>query len=122
MNPGGLALQTPPELLPYGWTTADLWCAPLVTGLYALLTHAQPFWAELHTTIAGAQLDGKFAEPVDPASARALCAVLLAVLFSGRTVKNFRKALTTKAQGELVYSRGPFLSHSYSRKDQGAVK
>ncbi|KAF5379885.1 hypothetical protein D9757_007176 [Collybiopsis confluens] len=92
MNPTPLALQTPPELQAYGWTTVDLWCAPFITGLYALLTHAQPFWAESHallTELLGAGVQGKPVEPVDPATARALCAVILASLFTGRTLKNF---------------------------------
>lgn len=92
MNPTPLALQTPPELQAYGWTTADLWCAPLVTGIYALLTHAQPFWAESHTLLTellGMSVQGKPVEPVDPETARAFCALVLACLFSGRTVKNF---------------------------------
>ncbi|KIK54530.1 hypothetical protein GYMLUDRAFT_48655 [Collybiopsis luxurians FD-317 M1] len=100
MNPTPLALQTPPELQPYGWTTADLWCAPLITGLYALLTHAQPFWAESHTLLTvlmGAGSQGKSVEPVDPATARALCAVLLACLFTGRTVKNFTNVFNRPA-------------------------
>ncbi|KAJ3785342.1 hypothetical protein GGU10DRAFT_292388 [Lentinula aff. detonsa] len=92
MNPTPLALQTPPELQVYGWTTADLWCAPLVTGVYALLTHAQPFWAESHALLIellGMGVQGKSVEPLDSETARAFCAFLLACLFSGRTVKNF---------------------------------
>jgi hypothetical protein len=90
-------LTTPQELLPYGWTNADLWCAPLVTGLYALLTHAQPFWAEAHTSIVrllggalGTIVPGKAViEPVDPATARAGCALFLCALFVGRAYRNF---------------------------------
>ncbi|KAK7449754.1 hypothetical protein VKT23_013229 [Stygiomarasmius scandens] len=95
MNPTPLALQTPPELQAYGWTTVDLWCAPLITGLYALLTHAQPFWAETHGVISGmlgqAEIaEGKIAvEALDPDTARAVCAIILAGLFATRTVKNF---------------------------------
>jgi len=95
MNPTPLALQTPPELQAYGWTTVDLWCAPLITGLYALLTHAQPFWAETHAVISGmlgqAEIaEGKIAvEALDPDTARAVCAIILAGLFATRTVKNF---------------------------------
>jgi hypothetical protein len=95
LNPTPLALQTPPELQPYGWTTADLWCAPTITGLYALLTHAQPFWAELHLLLAQVLGGGAAAvadappKPLDPETARAVCAVLLSSLFVGRAAKNF---------------------------------
>jgi hypothetical protein len=88
MEPTPLTLTTPDELKPYGWTTTDIWSAPLITGLYALLTHAQPFWAELHSVIS-TSLGGGKVSPMDPESARALCALILAVFFSTRTVKNF---------------------------------
>jgi hypothetical protein len=82
-------------MLPYGWTTTDLWCAPLITGLYALLTHAQPFWAEVHSVLSavlgGAEFKvGQSVEPVDPEIVRAACAAFLAIAFSTRTMKNFR--------------------------------
>ncbi|KAF9484952.1 hypothetical protein BDN70DRAFT_910458 [Pholiota conissans] len=99
LNPTPLSLQTPPELQAYGWTTADLWCAPAITGLYALLTHAQPFWEELHAVLAQVLGGGAAAfngggkpqspEPLDAETARAVCAVLLAGLFVGRAAKNF---------------------------------
>ncbi|KAF8061669.1 hypothetical protein FPV67DRAFT_1422926 [Lyophyllum atratum] len=92
LSPTPLALATPPELQPYGWTTADLWCAPAITGLYALLTHAQPFWADAHgliATLLGGARGEKGVEALDPEVARAVCAVLLSGLFFGRTVRNF---------------------------------
>ncbi|KAH6919131.1 hypothetical protein BKA70DRAFT_1381695 [Coprinopsis sp. MPI-PUGE-AT-0042] len=92
LNPTSLSVQTPPELLPYGWTTTDLWCAPVTTALYAFLTHAQPFWADLHTLIvgfAGGAVGEKGVEAVDPETARAICALFLSALFTGRTAKNF---------------------------------
>ncbi|KAJ7940223.1 hypothetical protein B0H13DRAFT_3238 [Mycena leptocephala] len=94
LNPTPIALQTPPELEPYGWTATDLWCAPLVTGIYALLTHAQPFWADLHTVLSGMLGVGMstksgVVEALDPDTARAVCVVILTTLFVGRTVKNF---------------------------------
>lgn len=70
----------------------DLWCAPTITGLYALLTHAQPFWGELHELLAqvlGATSVGEPVKALDPEQARAVCALLLSGLFLGRTVKNF---------------------------------
>ncbi|KAJ7461521.1 hypothetical protein FB451DRAFT_1095822 [Mycena latifolia] len=94
LNPTPIALQTPPELQPYGWTATDLWCAPLATGLYALLTHAQPFWADAHSVLSGmlgATVDPKSGgvAALDPHTARAVCVVVLTTLFVGRTVKNF---------------------------------
>jgi hypothetical protein len=94
LAPYSLTLATPPEVLPYGWTTLDLWVAPTITGLYALLTHAQPYWAELHYALLGwlqAAPEGGVADlaPVDPEIARAACAVILAGLFSVRTYRNY---------------------------------
>ncbi|KAI0685152.1 hypothetical protein BC835DRAFT_546481 [Cytidiella melzeri] len=96
LQPHTLTLSTPPELLPYGWTTTDLWCAPFITGLYATLTHAQPFFANLHSAIFGwlgaASTDAEgFVKvaPMDPEYARALCAIVLAGMFATRTVKTF---------------------------------
>lgn len=89
-SPAALSVQTPPELQAYGWTTTDLWCAPLVTGLYALLTHAQPFWADTHGLLAGL-LGASYqpVKPLDPELARAVCVLILSTLFVGRTVKTF---------------------------------
>ncbi|TFK25776.1 hypothetical protein FA15DRAFT_617005 [Coprinopsis marcescibilis] len=92
LSPTSLSVQTPPELLPYGWSTADVWCAPATTALYALLTHAQPFWADLHTLLVqmlGGAVQEKGVEPIDPEVARAVCAILLSGLFVGRAAKNF---------------------------------
>lgn len=106
--PTGMRLATPPELMPYGWTTTDLWAAPFVTGIYALLTHAQPFWADLHAVIAGmlgGRMDAGYGsasatdpsgmpisvgiKPLDPETARAACAIVLATMFATRASKNF---------------------------------
>jgi hypothetical protein len=115
LKPTPLSLSTPPELLPYGWTSTDLWSAPLVTALYALLTHAQPFWAEAHTLLAhffflsGAAAsthgngEGKnvrvLVDAVDPEVARAACAAVLVAMFVGRAVKNFG--------GQIVLKKAP---------------
>jgi len=92
LNPTSLSVQTPPELQAYGWTTTDLWCAPTITGLYALLTHAQPFWGQLHellSQVLGSTSVGEPVKALDPEQARAVCALLLSGLFLGRTAKNF---------------------------------
>jgi hypothetical protein len=101
LQPTPLTLTTPPELLPYGWTATDLWCAPTITGLYALLTHAQPFWTEAHTLlvrliggvggVGGVGGNEKVVPAVDPDTARATCAFVLVLMFTTRTVRAFRK-------------------------------
>jgi hypothetical protein len=95
LSPGGWYLTTPAELKPYGWTTMDLWVAPLITGLSALFTHAQPFWTYLHLSLVGfsrpvdiQNLDQNPVKPWSTADARALGAVILWFLFATRTIKN----------------------------------
>ena len=90
LHPTPLSLTTPSELLPYGWTAVDLWCAPLVTGIYSLLTHTQPFWGTAHAAIFGwlSSSDEKLA-PIDYEVARAACTVVLMALFSARAVKKY---------------------------------
>lgn len=108
LQPHAITLTTPPELLPWGWTATDLWVAPLVTGLYATLTHAQPFFTDLHSMLFSffspmglAPLSFKSMgmhekgpnigelQPVDTDTARAACAIVLGVLFVIRTLKTF---------------------------------
>ncbi|KAI6038406.1 hypothetical protein EDC04DRAFT_3141556 [Pisolithus marmoratus] len=92
LHPTPLTVSTPPELLPYGWTATDLWCAPLITALYATLTHAQPFWADVHavlTGLVGGAEDLAKLEPLDPETARAACALVLSGLFATRTARMF---------------------------------
>ena len=91
LNPGGWYVATPAELKPYGWTTTDLWVAPLITGLAGLLTHAQPFWTYLHLSLVEfsrpRSLDQNPVKPWNATDARALGAVVLWVLFATRTVR-----------------------------------
>ncbi|CAE6416914.1 unnamed protein product [Rhizoctonia solani] len=88
--------RTPPEALPWGWTAVDLWTAPLVTALWASLTHwrssqNQPFWANMHSNYLNARSSGKSDEK--PAAleawahsdARSLCIIILVTLFVCRT-------------------------------------
>jgi hypothetical protein len=113
LHPTPLTLTTPPELRPYVWTTTDLWCAPLITGLYALLTHAQPFWADLHVLIVqllGGYQDEKDSklyvatEAVDPEVARVVCALVLGGMFTARTVKTFAGPLISSLVAEQLNS------------------
>ncbi|KIY48277.1 hypothetical protein FISHEDRAFT_73841 [Fistulina hepatica ATCC 64428] len=100
LHPTPLTLQTPPEMQEYGWTTVDLWCAPFVTGVYALLTHAQPYWADVHSALASCFLSAgekSSVSAVDPEFARAFCAILLASIFVVRTINNYTTYLEKKA-------------------------
>jgi hypothetical protein len=98
-------VATPPELLPYGWTATDFWAAPLVTGLYATLTHAQPFFTYLHsllsvflwplglarlsdvTTKSGGP--SRYVAPVEHETARAVCALVLCALNVNRAMRAY---------------------------------
>ena len=75
----------------------DLWAAPLITCLYALLTCTQPCWVPAHRAVMGwldvvgvqsangQQLDGK-PKGVDELTAQAICAIVLVVLYSWRAM------------------------------------
>jgi hypothetical protein len=104
LHPTSLTMTTPPELGPWGWTTIDLWCAPLITGIYALLTHAQPFWADAHGWLisqipggSATELKPATVEAVDAEVARAACTVLLCVFFSSRALYNYLPPLLQKS-------------------------
>lgn len=102
-----MVVVTPPELLPYGWTATDLWLAPLVTGLYATLTHSQPFFAHLHAllfsffspfglaplssqhTTPGKPGPDGMVIPLEAADARAVCVLVLSAFFGLRAVRAF---------------------------------
>ncbi|KAF8274246.1 hypothetical protein EI94DRAFT_1562166 [Lactarius quietus] len=107
LHPTQMQVSTPPELLPYGWTATDLWAAPLVTGLYATLTHAQPFFTYIHTLLfsffaplglaylsdASVKTDGSPKQnavaPLEANTARAACAVVLCALYVNRAVRTY---------------------------------
>ncbi|KAH8828905.1 hypothetical protein DL96DRAFT_1595929 [Flagelloscypha sp. PMI_526] len=94
LHPTSLAFRTPPELMPYGWLTIDLWAAPLITGLYAFLTNAQPgltnavWWYledNVHVHVESATGKGY---PLSPKDAQTFCGVLLVGVFVTRTLVN----------------------------------
>jgi hypothetical protein len=109
LRPTPIRVNTPPELLPYGWTATDLWATPLVAGLYATLTHAQPFFTYLHallfsflsplglatltlsdaSTKLGGSHDQLVVAPLDARSARAVCAVVLCTLSVNRAIRMY---------------------------------
>jgi hypothetical protein len=104
-----MATITPPELQPYGWTATDLWVAPLVTGLYATLTHSQPFFACLHALLFSffspfglAPLSFEHVKlgdsegvvvPLEAGHARAVCVLVLTALFGLRAVRAFNTGI-----------------------------
>ncbi len=139
-----MTLTTPPELLPYGWTATDLWIAPLVTGLYATLTHAQPFFAQLHallflffSPLGLAPLSNSNGSgavvPVDADNARAVCVLVLSALFSLRAVRTFgltpiqpepahAEIVTSVPVSNLSASEGEQLEKELSARVAGAGK
>ncbi|KAF9515123.1 hypothetical protein BS47DRAFT_1294308 [Hydnum rufescens UP504] len=103
LSPTGWALAVPPELKPWGWTIMDLWVAPLCTAMYAITTHAQPVWAQLHAILLS-QLrrfhvlsTGHRATPVidvwTKEDGRALCFIVLVICFSLRALTKFSGAV-----------------------------
>ncbi|KAG1778437.1 hypothetical protein EV702DRAFT_1196426 [Suillus placidus] len=103
-TPLTLHMSQPAErpIKPYGWAATEFCCAPSITGLYALLTHAQPFWAELHSVISTALgTTGDKVVPMDPEAARALCALILTGMSSIRAVKNYRLVLKRDATEKI---------------------
>ncbi|KAF8528190.1 hypothetical protein BU17DRAFT_81436 [Hysterangium stoloniferum] len=95
-HPNGWSLATPAELKIHGWTTVDLWLAPLITGLTALLMHAQPFWAHLHISIMEFMhpfitndSEKDFTKPWSINDARSFAACIIWVFFATRATKDF---------------------------------
>jgi hypothetical protein len=95
-HPNGWTLVTPAELQIYGWTTVDLWLAPLITALMAFLMQAQPFWVNAHVTLMGllrpmltSGWEGDLAKPWSIDDARSFSACIIWVLFAARTTNNF---------------------------------
>ncbi|KAH9063794.1 hypothetical protein EDB83DRAFT_2383149 [Lactarius deliciosus] len=143
LRPTPMTLTTPPELLPYGWTATDLWIAPLATGLYATLTHAQPFFANLHALLfsffsplglapLSSNVEGAVV-PLDANDARAACVLVLSALFSLRAVRSFgvgtpqpepvRAAYVTSAPvSNLSTSEGEHLEKELAARVAGAGK
>jgi hypothetical protein len=66
----------------------DLWVAPLITCLYALLTCGQPCWVPAHRAVMrwlGRVFEEK-PKGVDELTAQAICALVLIALFSWRAL------------------------------------
>ncbi|KIM28848.1 hypothetical protein M408DRAFT_329280 [Serendipita vermifera MAFF 305830] len=106
LSPYGWHIKTPPEFLPGGWRTMDLWVAPLITVVHALFTHSQeslvPYHHQLVHKIGSPTMFGGLeyisenegptvavTKPMGEADARSLCAVVLCALFAYRTIINF---------------------------------
>lgn len=97
LSPFGYTLRTPPEFLSGGWATMDLWVAPLITCLYALLTCGQPCWVPAHRAVvrwldavgvqsaSGQVVEGE-PKGVDELTAQAICALMLITLFSWKAL------------------------------------
>ncbi len=98
----------------------DLWAAPLITCLYALLTCGQPCWVPAHRAVMR-WLGRAFEEEpkgVDELTAQATCALVLIALFSWRALATHgvvqvkdgketdRRNGTLKANGESTHQFG----------------
>jgi len=69
----------------------DLWVAPLITCLYALLTCGQPCWVPVHRAVMRwlgrvFEEQPKGVDGVDELTAQAICALVLIALFSWRAL------------------------------------
>src|SRR6267154_3209942 len=105
VRPTPIEVATPPELHPYGWAATDFWSPMLVTGLYATLTHAQPFFTYIHSLrftffwpFGLARLSGvstksgssaNMVPPIDHETARAVCAIVLCALNVNRAMRAY---------------------------------
>lgn len=101
VRPTQIEVATPPELLPYGWTATDVWSPMLVTGLYATLTHTQPFFTNIHTLLyaffwpfglarlseAKSGSSANTVTAIDHETARAVCAIVLCALNINRAMR-----------------------------------
>lgn len=90
----------------------DIWIAPLITGTYAILTQAQPAWVPYHTHLVrrigdkatvfgsvqsehvvdndgGIRWTKESIKPMGETEARAVCALVLVVMFASRAIVNF---------------------------------
>ena len=124
LRPTQVEVATPPELLPYGWTATDFWAPPLVTGLYATLTHAQPFFAYVHSllyvffwpfglaplmeaTAKTGMASGHrqhVVAAIDHQTARAVCAIVLCALNANRAMRAYGpgyRAMITQAANAM---------------------
>lgn len=66
----------------------DLWAAPLITCLYALLTCGQPCWVPAHRAVMrwlGRVFEEK-PQGVDELTAQAICALVMIAMFSWRAL------------------------------------
>ncbi|KAF8325802.1 uncharacterized protein EI90DRAFT_2999708 [Cantharellus anzutake] len=100
LDPVGWNVNVPPELRPWGWTTMDLWIAPLGTAIYATATQSQAFWTRLPALILGilnvdpavqSELDAKLLTvmPLSNDDGRSVCFLVVATLFTLRALYNF---------------------------------
>lgn len=131
LSPYGYHVRTPPEFRTAGWTTMDLWIAPLITALYAILTHTQPFWVPIHTIfikqvsrktlLFGRVLlvsdmvendEGEWSEilkeyvkPMGKEEARSVLAILVCLLFAYRAIVNFGLEWVRMKRKKMIKTR-----------------
>lgn len=96
---------TPGEVQPGGWMMVDAWAPPVIAAVYATLVRAHPVFDTPYQAIRLAVLRRPVfvrlvgfenfksvfpstPRPLDPLEARAICAIILAVLFASRALYN----------------------------------
>jgi len=98
----------------------DLWVAPLITCLYALLTCGQPCWVPAHRVVMRwlGRVFEEMPKGLDELTAQAICALVLIALFSWRALathgmvqvtdvkETARGNGTPKANGESTWQFG----------------
>ncbi|EJD46226.1 hypothetical protein AURDEDRAFT_103278 [Auricularia subglabra TFB-10046 SS5] len=111
LSPHGFSLATPAELQAYGWTTLDLWVAPITTAFFALFTQpaSQPFWRDTYQyVLPWIQSLDETLRPKgmpDREMIRAACAVGLSVAFATRAVKNYYPEYSQRNQGKRAAAK-----------------
>jgi hypothetical protein len=118
---------TPGEVQPRGWMMVDAWAPPVIATIYASLVRAHPVFETPYQAIRLAVLRRPMLvhllgierfksvfpstpKALDPLEARAICAIILAVLFALRALYNFGGELGLPKIRQLPLPKVPDLT------------
>ena len=121
----------------------DLWVAPLITGVHALLTHSQQSWVPYHNhlvqRVGSPTMFGSFeyavgnegpavaaVKPMGEADARSICALVLCALFAYRSIINFgidwsRASADVQTKRKRIIRSSEFLTASVDKNPNEAL-